>query len=159
MGMSNLLIWMLKSMCLQDRNFPPLLPLLPSPIYCWLTISPSLMFTVRTSPVKPVPGIPCSGDCLIWYWYINSSFSHSPIQYGYYYRMRIPKFGRDLAYHYPSCDLYVAASRYTGIRVMYMYGPSLDHAYSNWSSLVGCIWSILHKNLCYMYVHEYVQKM
>lgn len=27
-------------------------------------------------------------------------------QYGKYYRTRIPKFGRDLSYHYPSCDLY-----------------------------------------------------
>ncbi|KAM9316404.1 nucleolar protein 10 [Gastrophryne carolinensis] len=27
-------------------------------------------------------------------------------QHGRYYRLRIPKFGRDFAYHYPSCDLY-----------------------------------------------------
>ena len=27
-------------------------------------------------------------------------------QYGRYYRLRIPTFGRDLAYHYPSCDLF-----------------------------------------------------
>lgn len=31
-------------------------------------------------------------------------------QAGRWFRMRIPKFGRDLAYHYPSCDLYIAAS-------------------------------------------------
>ncbi|KAB7495536.1 Nucleolar protein 10 [Armadillidium nasatum] len=31
-------------------------------------------------------------------------------QGGRWYRTRIPKFGRDLAYHYPSCDLYIAAS-------------------------------------------------
>ncbi|XP_002157010.2 nucleolar protein 10 [Hydra vulgaris] len=28
-------------------------------------------------------------------------------QYGRYYRTRMPKFGRDLAYHKPSCDLYL----------------------------------------------------
>ena len=28
-------------------------------------------------------------------------------QFGRYYRTRIPKYGRDLAYHYPSCDLYI----------------------------------------------------
>jgi len=28
-------------------------------------------------------------------------------QYGCYYRTRIPRFGRDMAYHKPSCDLYV----------------------------------------------------
>uniref|UniRef100_A0A8C4WA75 Nucleolar protein 10 n=1 Tax=Gopherus evgoodei TaxID=1825980 RepID=A0A8C4WA75_9SAUR len=27
-------------------------------------------------------------------------------QHGYYYKTRIPKFGRDFSYHYPSCDLY-----------------------------------------------------
>ena len=32
------------------------------------------------------------------------------IQYGFYYRTRVPKFGRDLAYHSPTCDLYVAAA-------------------------------------------------
>ncbi len=31
-------------------------------------------------------------------------------QYGRYYRTRIPKFGRDLAYHSPSCDLYFAGA-------------------------------------------------
>jgi len=31
-------------------------------------------------------------------------------QGGVQYNTRIPKFGRDLAYHYPSCDLYVAAA-------------------------------------------------
>ncbi|KAG5266119.1 hypothetical protein AALO_G00249990 [Alosa alosa] len=27
-------------------------------------------------------------------------------QHGFYYKTRIPKFGRDFSYHYPSCDLY-----------------------------------------------------
>jgi ribosome biogenesis protein ENP2 len=31
-------------------------------------------------------------------------------QYGFYYRTRIPKFGRDLAYHSPSCDLYIVGA-------------------------------------------------
>jgi ribosome biogenesis protein ENP2 len=31
-------------------------------------------------------------------------------QGGLQYETRIPRFGRDLAYHYPSCDLYVAAA-------------------------------------------------
>lgn len=28
-------------------------------------------------------------------------------QFGRYYRLRIPKYGRDMAYHFPSCDLFV----------------------------------------------------
>lgn len=31
-------------------------------------------------------------------------------QYGRYYRTRIPRFGRDLSYHYPSCDLYLVGA-------------------------------------------------
>uniref|UniRef100_A0A3Q1ENJ8 Nucleolar protein 10 n=1 Tax=Acanthochromis polyacanthus TaxID=80966 RepID=A0A3Q1ENJ8_9TELE len=27
-------------------------------------------------------------------------------QHGHYYKTRVPKFGRDFSYHYPSCDLY-----------------------------------------------------
>lgn len=32
-------------------------------------------------------------------------------QHGHYYRTRIPKFGRDFSYHYPSCDLYFVGAR------------------------------------------------
>ncbi|CAB1331046.1 unnamed protein product [Coregonus sp. 'balchen'] len=32
-------------------------------------------------------------------------------QHGHYYKTRIPKFGRDFAYHYPSCDLYFVGAR------------------------------------------------
>lgn len=32
------------------------------------------------------------------------------VQHGHYYSTRIPTFGRDMTYHYPSCDLYIAAS-------------------------------------------------
>ncbi|XP_061699847.1 nucleolar protein 10 [Syngnathoides biaculeatus] len=31
-------------------------------------------------------------------------------QHGHYYKTRIPKFGRDFSYHYPSCDLYFVGS-------------------------------------------------
>eukprot|EP00040_Diaphanoeca_grandis_P037539 m.245477 g.245477 ORF g.245477 m.245477 type:complete len:706 (-) comp33837_c3_seq16:203-2320(-) len=31
-------------------------------------------------------------------------------RYGYHYKTRIPKAGRDIVYHYPSCDLFIAAS-------------------------------------------------
>ena len=40
-------------------------------------------------------------------------------QYGRYYRTRIPKFGRDLTYHSPSCDLYVVGARYVQQGVNY----------------------------------------
>uniref|UniRef100_A0A8C6V0P4 Nucleolar protein 10 n=1 Tax=Neogobius melanostomus TaxID=47308 RepID=A0A8C6V0P4_9GOBI len=31
-------------------------------------------------------------------------------QHGHYYKTRIPKFGRDFSYHYPSCDLFFVGS-------------------------------------------------
>ena len=31
------------------------------------------------------------------------------LQFGFYYRTRVPKFGRSLSYHSGSCDLYVTA--------------------------------------------------
>ncbi|KAJ7414431.1 Nucleolar protein 10 [Willisornis vidua] len=36
-------------------------------------------------------------------------------QHGHYYRTRIPKFGRDFSYHYPSCDLYFVGARIDGL--------------------------------------------
>lgn len=30
--------------------------------------------------------------------------------HGRYYRLRIPKFGRDMKYHYPTCDLFVVGA-------------------------------------------------
>jgi len=38
-------------------------------------------------------------------------------QYGRYFRLRIPKFGRDLAYHTPSCDLYVVGTTHQAYRL------------------------------------------
>uniref|UniRef100_A0A6I8NIZ2 Nucleolar protein 10 n=1 Tax=Ornithorhynchus anatinus TaxID=9258 RepID=A0A6I8NIZ2_ORNAN len=36
----------------------------------------------------------------------NDRYIEFHSQGGYYYKTRIPKFGRDFSYHYPSCDLY-----------------------------------------------------
>ncbi|XP_011793138.1 PREDICTED: nucleolar protein 10-like, partial [Colobus angolensis palliatus] len=36
----------------------------------------------------------------------NDRYIEFHSQSGFYYKTRIPKFGRDFSYHYPSCDLY-----------------------------------------------------
>jgi ribosome biogenesis protein ENP2 len=41
----------------------------------------------------------------------NDRYVEFHAQYGKYYKIRIPKFGRDLDYHYSSCDLYFVGSR------------------------------------------------
>uniref|UniRef100_A0A8C2SDH9 Nucleolar protein 10 n=1 Tax=Capra hircus TaxID=9925 RepID=A0A8C2SDH9_CAPHI len=44
----------------------------------------------------------------------NDRYIEFHSQSGFYYKTRIPKFGRDFSYHYPSCDLYfVGASDFT----------------------------------------------
>ena len=40
----------------------------------------------------------------------NDRYIEFHAQQGRYYRTRIPKYGRDLAYHSPSCDMYFVAA-------------------------------------------------
>lgn len=42
----------------------------------------------------------------------NDRYIEFHSQSGFYYKTRIPKFGRDFSYHYPSCDLYFVGARY-----------------------------------------------
>lgn len=45
----------------------------------------------------------------------NDRYVEFHAQYGKYYKIRIPKFGRDFDYHYSSCDLYFVGARYNKI--------------------------------------------
>lgn len=52
-------------------------------------------------------------------------------QHGHYYKTRIPKFGRDFSYHYPSCDLYFVGTRWEydwmiGVEAVHHSGMFLD---------------------------------
>ncbi|CAG8567946.1 5247_t:CDS:10 [Gigaspora rosea] len=47
-------------------------------------------------------------------------------QGGIYYKTRIPKFGRDLAYHYPTCDLLITAASYEVYRLNLNQGRFLN---------------------------------
>ncbi|RIA96483.1 WD40-repeat-containing domain protein [Glomus cerebriforme] len=47
-------------------------------------------------------------------------------QGGIYYKTRIPKFGRDLVYHYPSCDLLLGASSHEVYRLNLSQGRFLN---------------------------------
>lgn len=40
--------------------------------------------------------------------------------YGKYYRLRIPRFGRDMKYHYPSCDTFIVGDRSVLQNSMYL---------------------------------------
>jgi len=47
-------------------------------------------------------------------------------QYGRYYRLRIPRFGRDLSYHYPSCDLFLVGTGHEIFRLNLEQGKFLQ---------------------------------
>ncbi|RHZ89277.1 hypothetical protein Glove_16g190 [Diversispora epigaea] len=47
-------------------------------------------------------------------------------QGGIYYKTRIPKFGRDLAYHYPTCDLLITSSSHEVYRLNLCQGRFLN---------------------------------
>ncbi|XP_018577166.1 nucleolar protein 10 [Anoplophora glabripennis] len=58
--------------------------------------------------------------------------------YGRYYRLRIPKFGRDMQYHYPSCDLFVVGASSDIYRLNLERGQFMAPFTSNSSSINKC---------------------
>ncbi|XP_022914298.2 nucleolar protein 10 [Onthophagus taurus] len=58
------------------------------------------------------------------------------VAHGRYYRLRIPKFGRDMKYHYPSCDLYIVGSASDIYRLNLERGQFLT-PYSSESSAIN----------------------
>ncbi|XP_002736686.1 nucleolar protein 10-like [Saccoglossus kowalevskii] len=59
-------------------------------------------------------------------------------KYGRYYRLRIPKFGRDLAYHEPSCDLYFVGASAEVYRFNLEQGRFLNSLVTDSGSLNVC---------------------
>lgn len=59
-------------------------------------------------------------------------------QYGRYYRMRIPKFGRDMAYYKSSCDLYIVGASSEVYRINLDIGRFLNPLVTDSSSINTC---------------------
>ncbi|CAI7990527.1 Nucleolar protein 10 [Geodia barretti] len=59
-------------------------------------------------------------------------------QYGFYYRTRIPKFGRDLSYHSPSCDLYIVGASSEVYRLNLDQGRYMAPLHTNARSCTVC---------------------
>lgn len=53
----------------------------------------------------------------------NDRYIEFHSQSGFYYKTRIPKFGRDFSYHYPSCDLYFVGARYWVWAFVFSFPP------------------------------------
>nr|XP_020652270.1 nucleolar protein 10 [Pogona vitticeps] len=59
-------------------------------------------------------------------------------QHGRYYRTRIPKFGRDFSYHYPSCDLYFVGASSEIYRLNLEQGRFLNSLQTDASRILVC---------------------
>ncbi|XP_057200719.1 nucleolar protein 10 isoform X2 [Triplophysa rosa] len=59
-------------------------------------------------------------------------------QHGHYYKTRIPKFGRDFSYHYPSCDLYFVGASSEVFRLNLEQGRFLNSLQTNAAQLNVC---------------------
>ncbi|KZC14596.1 PREDICTED: nucleolar protein 10 [Dufourea novaeangliae] len=60
------------------------------------------------------------------------------VAHGKYYRLRVPRFGRDLKYHYPSCDIFVVGDSNEIYRVNLERGQFLQPFMTDASSINKC---------------------
>ncbi|ROL44810.1 Nucleolar protein 10 [Anabarilius grahami] len=59
-------------------------------------------------------------------------------QHGHYYKTRIPKFGRDFSYHYPSCDLYFVGASSEIFRLNLEQGRFLNSLHTDAAEMNVC---------------------
>ncbi|CAH0557029.1 unnamed protein product [Brassicogethes aeneus] len=67
--------------------------------------------------------------------------------HGRYYRLRIPKFGRDMKYHYPSCDLFVVGASSEIYRLNLERGQFMTPYSSKASGINKCAINPVHNLL------------
>uniref|UniRef100_A0A673CBE5 Nucleolar protein 10 n=1 Tax=Sphaeramia orbicularis TaxID=375764 RepID=A0A673CBE5_9TELE len=60
-------------------------------------------------------------------------------QHGHYYKTRIPKFGRDFSYHYPSCDLYFVGTSSEVYRLNLEQGRFLNSLQTDATDYLTCV--------------------
>ncbi|XP_015515653.1 nucleolar protein 10 [Neodiprion lecontei] len=66
---------------------------------------------------------------------------------GKYYRLRIPRFGRDMQYHYPSCDLFVVGASNEIYRLNLERGQFLQSLFTEASGINRCTINPIHHSL------------
>lgn len=67
--------------------------------------------------ISPGPSQILSDDWTKTVWLQNDRTVEFHSHYGLHYKTRVPKFGRDLAYHYPTCDLMVVGASHEAWRL------------------------------------------
>uniref|UniRef100_A0A8B9JNM4 Nucleolar protein 10 n=1 Tax=Astyanax mexicanus TaxID=7994 RepID=A0A8B9JNM4_ASTMX len=66
-------------------------------------------------------------------------------QHGHYYKTRIPKFGRDFSYHYPSCDLYFVGASSEVYRLNLEQGRFLNSLQTDAAEINVCDINPVHQ--------------
>ncbi|XP_066581841.1 nucleolar protein 10 [Prorops nasuta] len=66
------------------------------------------------------------------------------VAHGKHYRLRIPRFGSDMQYHYPSCDLFIVGDSNEIYRINLERGQFLQSFTSEASSINKCIINPVH---------------
>ncbi|TRZ02655.1 hypothetical protein DNTS_024393 [Danionella cerebrum] len=66
-------------------------------------------------------------------------------QHGHYYKTRIPKFGRDFSYHYPSCDLYFVGASSEVYRLNLEQGRFLNSLQTDAAEMNVCDINPVHQ--------------
>uniref|UniRef100_A0A8C1QN38 Nucleolar protein 10 n=1 Tax=Cyprinus carpio TaxID=7962 RepID=A0A8C1QN38_CYPCA len=66
-------------------------------------------------------------------------------QHGHYYKTRIPKFGRDFSYHYPSCDLYFVGASSEVFRLNLEQGRFLNSLQTDAAEINVCDINPVHQ--------------
>lgn len=64
--------------------------------------------------------------------------------YGRYYRLRIPKFGRDMKYHPPSCDLFVVGASSEIYRLNLQRGQFMTPYSTEATEINKCVTNPVH---------------
>ncbi|XP_051780880.1 nucleolar protein 10 [Erpetoichthys calabaricus] len=74
-------------------------------------------------------------------------------QHGFYYKTRIPKFGRDFSYHYPSCDLYFVGASSEVFRLNLEQGRFLNSLQTDSVESCACDINPVH----YLFSHGTIE--
>ncbi|KAM5263359.1 nucleolar protein 10 isoform 3-T3 [Ctenodactylus gundi] len=74
----------------------------------------------------------------------NDRYIEFHSQSGFYYKTRIPKFGRDFSYHYPSCDLYFVGASSEVYRLNLEQGRYLNPLQTNAAENNVCDINLVH---------------
>uniref|UniRef100_A0A673KDL5 Nucleolar protein 10 n=1 Tax=Sinocyclocheilus rhinocerous TaxID=307959 RepID=A0A673KDL5_9TELE len=85
------------------------------------------------------------GECYNYLFLHIDRYVEFHSQHGHYYKTRIPKFGRDFSYHYPSCDLYFVGASSEVFRLNLEQGRFLNSLQTDAAEINVCDINPVHQ--------------